>query len=225
MSEGKQQPNAHLSEPLDLSSDDEIEIIEVVGLDEDSPAATGVVVTDGPKEVIVEIEDDDQPSPLGSSSSTGKMSDRERFMRLQADFENFKKRVERERQAHELQATSQLVRRILPVLDNLERALGLEPDPDNDESLRNGLILVFRQILDELRKEGLDAIESVGKRFNPHLHDAVETDAYTGQEANLVLEEFQRGYRFNGRLLRPARVKVSVDRAESTEHSEEDREE
>jgi molecular chaperone GrpE len=130
---------------------------------------------------------------------------------LQADFENLKKRTERERRGYTQRATVTVVARLLPVLDNFERALTISAEPTDGEAMRDGVVLIFRQLLEELRREGLEAIEAVGQSFDPEIHEAVETDTTSGRPSNIVTEEFLRGYRLKGDLLRPALVKVSID--------------
>lgn len=204
------QPFQHLDE-----DDDDIEILEVVGLDEDAPGASGVVTQEAPDEVVLSFEDEAsavEVEPLPESEGAAEAAaSLQRLVRLQADFDNFKKRVERERQRHDSLATAGLVARMLPVLDNFERALVAAPPSASSNGLMDGVSLIFRQLLDELRKEGLTAIESVGQQFDPNLHEAVDMDSSPGHHAYVVTEELQRGYVFNGRLLRPALVKVSAD--------------
>lgn len=186
--------------------DDEIEIIEVVGLDEDAP----------PGEVA-----DEARSPVGEP--VGDEDGEERFLRLQADFENFRKRVERDRDDYERHAHASLVERLLPTLDNLERALSLEAPSEVYDPFRDGISLIYRELLEQLRRAGLEPLESVGRPFDPNLHEAIATEPSHDVDPHTVLEEVQRGYRFVDRLLRPARVKVSVepgDPALAGEHEE-----
>jgi molecular chaperone GrpE len=217
------------SNPMELDlSDEEIEIIEVVGLDEDSPAARPVRETSGssgtedapPDDVVVDLEEesagvevDFEPESVAPDSQL--VSEREQLIRLRADFENFKKRVDRDREANERHAAATLVSRLLPVLDNFERALAAAREVSGDTRFQDGIALIFRQLLDELRKEGLMAVDTVGEPFNPELHEAVSTSEESGLPLNTVVEELQRGYLLHGRLLRPALVKVSVDPSSS----------
>jgi len=206
-------------------SDDDIEILEVVGLDEDSPGATALdeeeSTVEDRDEIVVDFDDGQLAARRGRGSSASEVplddSDRERLLRLHADFENFRRRVEREREAVERHSTAGLVTRLLPVLDNFERAVAAstESGASGDlESFRAGVGLIFRQLLDELRKEGLTAIDSLGQPFDPELHEAVATDTESGLPPHLVVEEMQRGYLLHDRLLRPSLVKVSVERPE-----------
>lgn len=192
--------------------DDDIEILEVVGLDEDSPAALPVDAAEPrPEEIVLSL--DDGPAEPGTVATDTPHD--ERLTRLQADFENLTKRAERERLEYGGKAVSYLVSRLLPVLDNFERAIEAAEGGANADPLQQGVVLIFRQLLDELRKEGLRAIEPVGQPFDPTVHEAVETLAPTGHARYRVIEEVQRGYFFNGRLLRPAQVKVGIDDSET----------
>ena len=194
------------------SDSDEIEILEVVGLDEDSPADQAIepsLAGDSVPEYVLDLDDGEpRPEPSEESAEAIEATYRERLARLQADLDNFKKRVERERQEHVDLATNGVVTRLLPVLDNFERALG-SAHHDSPEAMMDGVTLIFRQLLDELRKEGLSAIEAVGQPFDPNLHDALETTSASGQSSYVVIQELQRGYKLHGRLLRPALVKVA----------------
>jgi molecular chaperone GrpE len=202
-------------EPLlaERDGDDDIEIIEVVGLEEDSPAAAAVEEVDR-EEVLVDFEDGRKDAP---NSSRQEMSDGERFVRLKADFENFKKRVEREKLANERHAAAGLVTRLLSVLDNFERALARDVPEDDGNTFREGIELIFRQLLDELRKEGLTPVDSLGQPFDPNIHEAVATDNIEELPSQTVVEELRRGYLLHERLLRASLVKVCVADTEDEE--------
>lgn len=135
----------------------------------------------------------------------------DRFVRKQAEFENFRKRMAREKEEILQYAAMEIVRSLLPMLDDLERALKA---PAPDDEFRRGIELIHKRFRDTLLQAGLTPIESVGKKFDPHLHQAVDTvSAAAGEgrhEDQIVVEEYQRGYEFKGRLLRPAMVKVAV---------------
>jgi molecular chaperone GrpE len=217
------------SSPVDLDvSDEEIEILEIVGLDEDSPAARPLRRErqapethddESDSEIVLDLDDELSVAPevVPEASKPPELSDREQLARLQADYENFQKRVDRAREANERHAAAQLVSRLLPVLDNFERALSAARHVDGDTNFRDGISLIFRQLLDELRKEGLEAVDTVGEPFDPEVHEAVSTTAGTGLPPNTIVEELQRGYLLHGRLLRPALVKVSVDPSSSAD--------
>ena len=132
----------------------------------------------------------------------------DRLLRRQAEFENFRRRNERDRSDFLQYAGMEIVREILPILDDFERAQKTEC---SDESYRKGIELIYQRLVDTLTKIGLEPIEiGAGTEFDPNLHQAVvrlETDEAAD---NTILEEFQRGYNFKGKLLRPAMVKVAV---------------
>lgn len=192
----------------DEFDEDDIEILEVIGLDDDSPFVVEAPdAVEDADEVVLEIDGDAVGDPARGDKEYG---DREQLLRVFAEFENFKKRVDREREAAERHATAALVLRLLPVLDNFERALGRPPNGP-DSTFHDGVALIFRQLLDELRRDGLTAIDSVGETFDPAVHEAVATTTDSGIPSHTIVEELQRGYLLHDRLLRPALVKVAID--------------
>jgi molecular chaperone GrpE len=132
-----------------------------------------------------------------------------RYLRLYADFENFRRRTRQEMEAAEKYRAQSLVSDLLPALDNFERALKIETENEQAKSILQGMEMVYRSVLDALKKEGVEAIEAVGKPFDPHLHQAVMQVEDSNYEPNTVVEEFQKGYKLKDRVIRPAMVKVS----------------
>jgi molecular chaperone GrpE len=132
-----------------------------------------------------------------------------RILRLQADFENFRRRTRLDREAAEKYRAQSLVTDILPVLDNFERALKVEADDEKSKSILQGMEMIYRQLLDALKKEGVEAIDCVGMQFDPHLHHAVMQVEDSEYESNIVVEELQKGYKLKDRVIRPSMVKVS----------------
>jgi len=133
----------------------------------------------------------------------------DRLLRMAADFENYKKRAAKEKEDWTKFANEDLIKRILPFIDNLERAVNHAQKVNDTRVLIEGVQLTLQQLLQSLNKFGLSSFESVGKPFDPAIHEAmlvVETDKH---EPNQVVEEFQKGYLLNDRLLRPATVSVS----------------
>jgi molecular chaperone GrpE len=133
----------------------------------------------------------------------------DRLLRTAADFENYKKRAAREKEDWTKFANEDLIRAILPFIDNLERAVNHAQKIADTGVLMEGVQLTLQQLLQALNKFGLSSFKSVGKPFDPAMHEAmlvVETDKH---EPNQVVEEFQKGYLLNDRLLRPATVSVS----------------
>jgi len=205
---------------LQPDDDEDIEILEIVGLEE-GPAVeideAGAGYDDDPSELILDFDADGD-----GENQDAVEKERTRFVRLAADFENYKKRVERERQADQRQASVRVVQNLLPVLDNFERAIAAATAEESSSSFHEGVHLIFRQILDELRREGLQAIDTVGQPFDPALHEAVGTEVHLDLPHHTIMEELQRGYTLHERLLRPSLVKVStqpdMEEAERGEH-------
>ena len=132
----------------------------------------------------------------------------DQLQRKQAEFENFRKRTERERRDVLQYAAMDVLREVLPVLDALERAL--DTYAGSGDEFHTGIELIARQLWDTLARFGLTPIRAKGLKFDPHLHQAVETVETDEYEDQTVLEEWQRGYMFKNKLLRPAMVKVAV---------------
>src|SRR5262249_2457306 len=134
----------------------------------------------------------------------------DQVLRRQAEFENYRKRIERERSETYQRARAEVLIEFLPVVDNLERALSsLENSQGDAEALRHGVELIHRQFREAMSKFGLEPVESVGKAFDPNVHEAVTTEPSDKHEENTIIEEFQRGYKMGDKLLRPAKVKVA----------------
>jgi molecular chaperone GrpE len=134
----------------------------------------------------------------------------DKLLRGQAEFENYRKRTERERAELYQHGRDDVLLQFLPVVDNFERALSsLETSEGDAEALRHGVELIHKQFKDALSKLGLEPVEAVGQTFDPHVHEAVTTEATDKHKENTVIQEFQRGYKIGDRLLRPAKVKVA----------------
>jgi molecular chaperone GrpE len=132
--------------------------------------------------------------------------------RTKADFENYRKRMAAEVQAAAARGRGELIRDVVPVLDDLERAIqaaGLDPEGDSDEGLAHGVLLVFRSLRDSLARHGVEAVDPKGEKFDPTAHEALSTQAADGVESGVVVEVLQKGYRLGEQLIRPARVVVS----------------
>lgn len=130
-----------------------------------------------------------------------------RMLRLQADFENFRRRSQKEREDFVKYAVEGLVNNLLPVLDNFERALSNQEDQGGN--FKTGVEMIFRQFKEALEAEGVKAIEAVGCEFDPNCHQAVMQVASDEHEDNIVIEEFQKGYLLKEKVIRPAMVKVA----------------
>lgn len=132
-----------------------------------------------------------------------------RLLRLHADFDNYRRRVRLDMEAAEKYRAQNLVADLLPILDNFERALQVQVEDEKAKSLLQGMEMVYRSLIEALKKEGVEAIESVGKPFDPHVHQAVMQVDDQNYEPNTVVEEFQKGYKLKDRVIRPAMVKVN----------------
>jgi molecular chaperone GrpE len=137
------------------------------------------------------------------------------MVRRQADFENYRKRVERERHDDRRHGIGRLIEELLPVLDGLERGLQAHDDPAYEE-YRKGLELIYRQMWEILSRHGLERIAAAGKPFDPHFHQAIERVQSADHPEGTVLEVLQDGFLFHGRVLRPSVVRVSF----SADHSD-----
>ena len=131
----------------------------------------------------------------------------DRLLRRQAEFDNFRRRAEREKADVLEYANAETVRAILPILDDFERALKVEC---TGKEYARGMELIYQRLLDGLKKLGLEPISAKGLKFDPNLHHAVDMVETDEVEDHTVLDEYQQGYNFRGRPLRPAMVKVAV---------------
>ncbi len=132
-----------------------------------------------------------------------------RYLRLRADFDNFRRRINVENEAKEKYRAQGLIAELLPALDNFERALNIEADNEQTKQLLQGMEMVHRSLVDALKKEGVEPIEAVGQEFDPHLHQAVMQIEDENFDSNVVVEEFQKGYKLKDRVIRPSMVKVN----------------
>jgi molecular chaperone GrpE len=184
---------------------------------------TGESVTNDKKEAVERELDASGAEAAGDASEPASTLEAERdqlaaekaalhdlYLRGQAEFQNFRKRVEKERIEFAEYASTEAVRALLPILDDFERALKVE---SADKEFTKGMELIYQRLYESLKKLGLEPIVSTGQPFDPHIHHAVEMVETDDAADHTVLDEYQRGYNFKGRLLRPAMVKVAVEPA------------
>lgn len=143
----------------------------------------------------------------------------DRFLRAQAELENYKKRVEREKSTLVKYGNEEFIKAILPIIDNLERALDHTPG-ENPDGLMEGIKITLNQLLQVLEKFGVTPIASVGEPFDPSKHEAMMQVESTDYEPNTVVSELQKGYFLNDRLIRPAMVSVARRPKEGQEGAE-----
>lgn len=132
----------------------------------------------------------------------------DRLLRTTAEFDNFRKRTERERREWSDAAAADVVRDVLPILDDLERALAA-PGWSHDSAGRRGVELIHKQFVEALRRRGVETFDVVGQPFDPMWHESVATDPADGRPDGEITAEVRRGYRLGQRMLRPAMVKVA----------------
>jgi molecular chaperone GrpE len=158
-----------------------------------------------------------QPDSPGSDPETAKLLSelddlRQTLLRRQADFENYRKRIEKERTEDSKRATARLIEGLIPVIDGFEHALAAHREKEY-EVYRRGFELIYRQLVDNLARLGVERIDPLGKQFDPHLHQAMDRLETTDHEDGTIVQVFQPGYVFHGRVLRPAMVRVAVNAA------------
>ncbi|MCF3941815.1 nucleotide exchange factor GrpE [Oceanobacillus sp. APA_J-5(13-2)] len=132
----------------------------------------------------------------------------DRILRLQAEYDNFKRRSQKEKEAERKYKAQDLVNDLLPVLDNFERALQVE-QTEATSNLIEGISMVYRQLQDALTNNGVEVIDTEGKEFDPNLHHAVMQVEDENHESNHIVEELQKGYMLKDRVIRPSMVKVN----------------
>jgi molecular chaperone GrpE len=179
--------------------------------DKDSPFNTEGSAQDAP--------DPSEEAKLSADSSAAEaevaklVSDlndlRQTLMRRQADFDNYRKRVEKERTEDSRRATARVVEGLIPVIDGFEHALASHREPEY-ENYHKGFELIYKQLVDNVTRLGVERIDPLGKPFDPHLHQAMDRTETLQQPDGTILQVFQPGYIFHGRVLRPAMVRVAV---------------
>jgi molecular chaperone GrpE len=194
----------------------DVQVISDEGKDQDvmgKESTTSAVEDNGPQEagaegVPAEGSDPDELQRLLAEQTTRAQDYYDRLLRLQADFENFRRRTRQEKDDYYKYASEQLVLALLPVLDNFGLALAAEGD--SIEGFKAGVEMIYKQLLDVLATEGVTPIQAVGEPFDPTRHEAVAQDDSGEHPANIVVEEFRRGYFLRDKVIRPSMVKVAV---------------
>lgn len=162
-------------------------------------------------ETLADFQDsDDAAAPSGNAPTEAQAGDaqqwKDRYLRGLADFDNYRKRADREKQEFRRYALADTIKDLLPVLDNFDRALAHAAD----DELRKGVLMIHKQLFDVLQKHGLKVIDDSDVAFDPNVHEAVVRDENPNVPSHTVVEVLQKGYFLNERLLRPALVRVAV---------------
>lgn len=143
---------------------------------------------------------------------------RQTLLRRQADFDNYRKRIEKERFEDSKRATARVIEGLIPVIDGFEHALAAHREPEYD-NYRKGFELIYKQLLENVTKLGAERVDPLGKTFDPHLHQAVDRLETAEHADGTILQVFQPGYVFHGRVLRPAMVRVAVHPAPASKEA------
>ena len=180
-----------------------------LGTDEPRPA--GPVTAGADQDGAREVEEDFEKLLADAHRERDEYLDLAK--RTKADFENFRKRMAADVQAAATRGKAQIARDVVPVLDDLERAIeaaGLDPEGDSEDGLAHGVLLVFRGLRETLERNGIERVDPKGEKFDPNQHEALSTMPVEGTESGVVVEVMQKGYRMDEQLIRPARVVVSA---------------
>jgi len=165
----------------------------------------------------VEQPTEDKTVPIDSAKADAELAKmaseldelRQTLLRRQADFENYRKRIEKERTEDSKRATARVIEGLIPVIDGFEHALASHREAEY-ENFRKGFELIYKQLVDNVTRLGAERVDPLGKPFDPHLHQAMDRTETTEHEDGTILQVFQPGYAFHGRVLRPAMVRVAV---------------
>jgi molecular chaperone GrpE len=178
------------------------------------PPSTEVLIDDAPGAEPAPAASGGEPVDPAEPGDTAELQRQrdeyyDRLVRSAAEFDNYRKRVERERQALAESAAASIIEELLPLVDDMERALRADAGGEGAEAYRRGVELIHRQLLETLRKRGVRPIEALGADFDPYYHQSVAHEAVEGRREGEIIEEFRRGYMLGDRLLRPSMVKVA----------------
>lgn len=170
-------------------------------------------------EIVIDAKEEKEPEKKERSKEEEYY---DRLIRMAADFDNFKKRVQKEKADYVKFATERLIKEMIPVVDNLERGLESARSANDKETIVKGIELILNQILTVLKREGLEPVESKGKEFDPLIHEAISHIPSKEAEPNTVIDEQLKAYFLNKKLIRPAKVVVSKEVMEEPQNLEKD---
>lgn len=174
-------------------------------------------VTEEEDETKTEIEEELERLRMEAESARAEAeSARNRMLRTVADYENYKKRLEKEKKEFMKYANERFIKDLLPSLDDLERAIISSNDSSDLESLREGVQIIYKQLNNILEKYDVTPIEAVGKKFNPNLHEAI-MHMPSKNPKNTIIEEYQKGYKLHDRVIRPSKVVISAGSSDEEE--------
>lgn len=186
-------------------AEEQLDKAEAAGTEHEPAAAEGI----DQAEPAVESGSDDAAAAKLADLERQLEEQQQRTLRVQADFDNFRRRTQKEKEELAQYASMKLMEQLIPVLDNFERAISASQGTGDFEALSKGVDMIFRQIGGVLEQEGLKPMDTVGQPFNPEFHQAVMQVESDEHEAGTIVEELQKGYMMKDKVIRPAMVKVS----------------
>ena len=208
---------------VDENIADEIETIEIetadISSDEDESLKEGESI----EEEIIELDPIKILEKDLQKAKEELAEEKDKFIRLQAETDNFRKRLSREKDEFSQYANERLFKELIPIFDNLERAL---EDPSNDiKVLNEGLEMILKQFSSFLKKENVELINAIGEQFDPTIHEVLTSEESSEHDENTIITQFVKGYTINSRVLRPSQVVISKKPSETKEDSKDEAEE
>jgi len=202
---------------------DEVETIEIETADISSDDDESLKEDETVEEAIIEFDPIKILEKDLQKAKEELAEEKDKFIRLQAETDNFRKRLSREKDEFSQYANERLFKELIPIFDNLERAL---EDPSNDiKVLNEGLEMILKQFSSFLKKENVELINAIGEQFDPTVHEVLTSEESSEHEENTIITQFVKGYTINSRVLRPSQVVISKKPSETKEDSKDEAEE
>ena len=208
---------------VDENIADEVETIEIETADISSDEDESLKEDESIEEEIIELDPIKILEKDLQKAKEELAEEKDKFIRLQAETDNFRKRLSREKDEFSQYANERLFKELIPIFDNLERAL---EDPSNDiKVLNEGLEMILKQFSSFLKKENVELINAIGEQFDPTVHEVLTSEESSEHEENTIITQFVKGYTINSRVLRPSQVVISKKPSETKEDSKDEAEE
>ena len=208
---------------VDENIADEVETIEIETADISSDEDESLKEDESIEEEIIELDPIKILEKDLQKAKEELAEEKDKFIRLQAETDNFRKRLSREKDEFSQYANERLFKELIPIFDNLERAL---EDPSNDiKVLNEGLEMILKQFSSFLKKENVELINAIGEQFDPTIHEVLTSEESSEHEENTIITQFVKGYTINSRVLRPSQVVISKKPSEAKEDSKDEAEE
>jgi len=208
---------------VDENIADEVETIEIETADISSDENESLKEDESIEEEIIELDPIKILEKDLQKAKEELAEEKDKFIRLQAETDNFRKRLSREKDEFSQYANERLFKELIPIFDNLERAL---EDPSNDiKVLNEGLEMILKQFSSFLKKENVELINAIGEQFDPTIHEVLTSEESSEHDENTIITQFVKGYTINSRVLRPSQVVISKKPSETKEDSKDEAEE